>query len=208
MRGVPGSSPPCDRADCDRPQKGNGLCQLHYDRERHRHRKPTSAAVLRRRARTRALQSLARLHPDEFRSLLAEHERIVKEENRLLRAEARAQSDVVLLRPGPRPDDQEPIDRMSLTVPTTFCSHCSTYHASDHMCPECVERDAELLDSIAIEEAVQGNQAAWGRLNEEERSEVVRQLTAVGYGVPAIAYRVGTSKATIYGLLRRQAEAS
>lgn len=130
----------CERS-CGRPVKAHGLCQMHYDRERSRHRHREDR-VLATRARNRANAALIKAHPDEFVELLAksteevqaEHARIVAlaEEAGVEVADAKR---VFRLKRGPAAEDEEPEDRAQFAPPG--CGFCSRAHERGHACPEC-----------------------------------------------------------------------
>lgn len=130
----------CERGGCERPIKAHGLCQMHYDRERGRHRHREDR-VLPTRARNRAVSELIRLHKDEFEELYAtalrtvreEHERIAKlaKEHGVEVADARR---IFRLKRGPAAEDQEPEDRVQLTSTDSSCVACGTFHAAGHAC--------------------------------------------------------------------------
>lgn len=110
---------PCERAGCDRPARARGMCMVHYERERGRDRqRDRTARLLPNRARSRAATRLIRAHAAEFDRLYREALAEVEAEDRRLAelceeegAEPTGDRKVWRLKPGPRPEDEEPEDR-------------------------------------------------------------------------------------------------
>jgi hypothetical protein len=137
--------PKCEVGGCDREVKAHAQCQMHYDRERGRHRKREDR-VLPTRARNRAVAALIKEHPEEFAKYLAsalaevqaEHQRIVAlaKEQGVEVADARR---VFRLKRGPVADDENVEDRAQFADPVQ-CPSCDGYHESAHACPACAER--------------------------------------------------------------------
>lgn len=144
----------CTAVGCDVAAVAKGLCRRHYGRERdrlrHRHR---DDALLRTRARNRAVARLIDAHPDEFAELFAEEKVNAEREAEQLAAAApqepvsvqtlpRASATVSVSAPrpvrllsGPRPDDQAPVDRIRADVGR--CARCQAYHDRGHRCADC-----------------------------------------------------------------------
>lgn len=134
----------CDEADCARPVLAKGLCQTHYERsrERHRHRAYDNDRAIQTRARNRATAALVKRHKDEFERLYDEMIEDVAQEMTTLRERAaergvKAESGVVRLRPGTRPADEKPADRLRQDVGR--CPRCQQLHDAGHKCPSCGE---------------------------------------------------------------------
>lgn len=150
----------CSVDGCAERVACKGMCRLHYDRERgrnrHRHR---DDALLRVRARNRAVARLIDAHPDEFADLFAEEKaRAEVEADELEAAADRDKSpSPVMPRPdvrtsgatasptsprkpirlltGPRPAGQRAVDRIRDDV--ARCARCQTFHDQGHRCAEC-----------------------------------------------------------------------
>lgn len=148
----------CERASCDRPVKAHGVCQMHYDRERSRHRHREDR-VLATRARNRANAALIKAHPAEFAALLMTANDEVREEHARIVAFAEEMGvdvddqRVFRLRRGPVAEDEAAEDRAQLQPHEAECSFCSRVHDRGHDCPECgttlgmpVERSTSLPD--------------------------------------------------------------
>lgn len=133
----------CARGGCDEPVHRRGLCSRHYERERVRLRDRTDR-VLPSRARTRAVSRLVAAHDAEFRQLYEQALAEVTAEAAEL-AERCAERDaeptddrkVWRYRPGPRPDDEEPEDRVTRDGWVPDCRDCAAYHAAGHACATC-----------------------------------------------------------------------
>lgn len=133
----------CERGDCDRPIKAHGLCQLHYDKERARHRHREDR-VLPTRARNRAVAALIRAHPEEFKERLAKSLADVHAEHALIVELAKEHgvdvtndARVFRLRRGPTGDDEQIEDRAILQPAESGCPACHRTHDRGHFCPEC-----------------------------------------------------------------------
>lgn len=129
----------CQRAGCDKPRKAHGLCPTHYNREREgaRHRLRDDR-ILPNRARTRAVSRLIEAHREDFDRLLTVALAEVTEEARILAVLAAAEGveltgdgQVWRFRPGPRPDDEDPIDRLR-TDDGRACPSCLFFHDGGH----------------------------------------------------------------------------
>lgn len=131
---------PCERSGCPHPAKSRGLCRAHYDRERHRHRSRPDRLIA-NRARQRAVQSLIKLHREEFKELYAHMKEVVAEEvERHREAMPDAPDDIPRLMPGPRGFDQDSEDRIQVVQrPSEMknCPRCRHMHAINHECPNC-----------------------------------------------------------------------
>jgi hypothetical protein len=210
----------CDRHDCDDPVKARGLCNKHYLRERDRPQRQTTKtredAILRSRARARALAKLARLYPDEYQTiyqLVLQH--VHKEAQALLAVAPDATigpRGVVLLRRGIVPTDQDIEDRIVLNPPG-ICPSCARVHDGGHHCPHCGAQLGEprtgqrlrsdgLIDQVSVERAVRGEPV---RLTPEERLVAVKMLVDRGAPVNAIAVRLRLSGAATRTLIREVA---
>lgn len=138
----------CDRAGCGQPARKRGLCLAHYERERARRRDRTDRLIP-NRARNRAASLLIAAHRDEFAVLyeraLAE---VTAEAQRLEElcdaegAEPTGDRKVWRLRPGPRPDDEDPEDRVTRDAWRPDCRDCAAWHAAGHVCAACAKPPA------------------------------------------------------------------
>lgn len=136
---------PCERAGCDRPARARGMCMVHYERERGRDRqRDRTARLLPNRARSRAATRLIRAHAAEFDRLYREALAEVEAEDRRLAelceeegAEPTGDRKVWRLKPGPRPEDEEPEDRATRPERQPDCRDCATWHACGHACATC-----------------------------------------------------------------------
>lgn len=132
----------CGEGDCRRPVFVKGRCQTHYERgrERHRHREYGNDRAAQTRARNRATAALVKRHKAEFDLLYDEMIADVTQEMTVLRERAaergvKAESGVVRLRPGTRPRDEKPADRLREDVGR--CPKCHVMHDAGHRCPNC-----------------------------------------------------------------------
>lgn len=114
-----------------------------------RPKKQTSKRLIRSRARHRAYQALAKMHPDTFQQLYQECLANAEVEAEVLSVVAdRADQAAARLRPGRRHEDEDPVDR----IDTTWCVECSTYHEAGHVCPTCTEKTSKLSDEDLVDE--------------------------------------------------------
>ena len=186
----------CDRHDCDRPHKAQGLCVVHYNRQRDRERSSRKRPdrILANRARGRAVTQLIRENPERFAELLAEiTEQVQAEHARLVELAEEAGLDplqgIVRLRPGPRPSDQEPEDRIDLST-TSSCNDCASFHRTGHSCTHCEDaaweaatpkRTSTPLVALTPEQRIErafraGKSAAWIRDNLAEPMPAVMRV--------------------------------
>lgn len=135
------ASAKCDRGSCDQPAAKRGLCTKHYERERGRHRHREDR-VLPTRARNRAVSRLITAHREEFDRLYLAALAEVTQENEELKkaceannAEPTNNKRIYRFKRGPKPEDEEPEDRI---VPAQLtCEQCDGYHAGGHRCLHC-----------------------------------------------------------------------
>lgn len=159
---------------CDRAVKARGLCQRHYDRERARHRHRDDRLV-HTRARNRAASELIQRHRVEFEDILVQKLVEAKAEHEELKASVGRK--VLRLMPGPRPDDQELVDRVTREVGR--CAKCRGFHADDHQCPVCVERAKQrrpLGDERIMRALRAGKSPEWVRDNLGEPASAIRAV--------------------------------
>lgn len=145
----------CSVDGCAQPVTCKGMCRRHYDRQRGRHRHRDDA-LIRTRARNRAVSRLIDAHPDEFADLFAEEKARAEAEAAELEAafSRNLVSDPEAPRPdvrtsgrpasprkpirlltGPRPADQRAVDRIRDDV--ARCTRCQSFHDQGHRCAEC-----------------------------------------------------------------------
>ena len=161
----------CERAGCTEPHKARGLCDKHYGRERGHRSRPDR--VLATRARNRATALLVAAHRDEFVTLLATCTVETQvEAARLAKLCEESGKDpwqgIVRLRRGPKPDDQEPEDRIDLAA-TSSCDACAAFHRTGHACQACTDQEWEVstpLDQLTPEQRIEralraGKSARW-----------------------------------------------
>ena len=135
-------------AGCDQPAEKKDLCRRHYDRQREPTRtdRQTPRRYARARAWKRAATRLVALHRDEFERYLAEEKAKAFEETERLHelasaAGVRPHDGIARLRPGPKPDDEEPHERLLLDPER--CPQCTKTHDHGHRCQHC---SADLTD--------------------------------------------------------------
>lgn len=110
-------------------------------------RKPTTARMVRNRARQRARAELVVRHQQEFDDLYEVEYELAMAEARALAALPEAQEHYAgeppRLRTGARQVGQSALDRLDVAR----CSRCSTNHDRSHVCPNCGldEKGADML---------------------------------------------------------------
>ena len=97
-----------------------------------RPRVATPARVINRRARQRATAILLEEHQDRFVELLAQERRVAEAEYYLLGEDA-------VLKPGPRREGQDVLERIDVAR----CRRCHTHHDRGHTCPACGATEEE-----------------------------------------------------------------
>lgn len=180
---------PCSRGGCLNDAVAKELCRSHYERERGRHRHRNDR-ILHNRARSQALTILRRRHPEEFTALEAEcYLRICEENDRVfdeLAPVAQPAEEPIRLKPGPKPVDEEPLDRVSLA--TVQCKTCRSFHDRGHKCPACEVMAREGRVPPAADDAktriarllISGKSAGWivdQGFPRADVTEVMRELT-------------------------------
>ena len=112
------------------------------DCENKRQRKATPARTIRNRARHRALQRLAAHHPRLFDQLYNEELGKAEQEHAILQAIGAytvPEGESVRLRPGPKREGQQVIERIDVAR----CQRCHTNHDRGHTCPNCGSTEEE-----------------------------------------------------------------
>ena len=159
----------CAANGCDKPHIAKGLCKKHYDRDReHTRHRVSTKRYARARAWKRAASQLVSRHRDEFDTLYAAAMAEALEESERLHELASAagvkpHDSVARLRPGPKPDDEEPHERLQLDPDR--CPQCEKTHNHGHRCQHC---SADLTD--------------WTAGDNEARLQIARRMRCVNCG--------------------------
>lgn len=164
------ASPPrtCTFGGCAGTRVAKGLCRRHYDREHDQRKRVTPRRYARARAYKRAAARLVAAHREEFDRIYAEEMVAAVEETERLHdladaAGVRPHDTVARLWPGPKPDDEEPHERLLLDADR--CPSCSSVHDHGHRCQHC---SADLTD--------------WTKGDDDARLAIARRMWCANCG--------------------------